>query len=388
MRYLVVTVDSAGALYPQLALAQRLQARGHQIRFLACRSQRRSIETAGFAVHTYSGEPDFDMADPEGPIRDWRDDPGTAFKACCDVIWFGPAAAIAADVIELVRQDPADVLVIDYFAFGAALAAERLGLPSVILWHTLFGEWDVFNAGLPALNAARAGLGLPEVDDVYEAYHRAERILALTTEAFHYAAGDTPVPSNLRYVGPQFAPGQEPRSIPPLTPRTPFVLVALSTSYQAQEDLLLRVIGALAELPVRALVTTGPAVRLDVTPPAHVEVRRWVSHAEVLPQADLVVTHAGLGTVMTSMAFGVPLLCLPMGRDQHGNAEAVAKLGFGRIADRDAGVAELRNSIAAVLADTEVRARARRLAEECLRDGFDTGAVELEAVATTRSLPG
>lgn len=380
MRYLFVTVDSGGALYPQLALAQRVRVRGHEVRFLACRSQREAIAQEGFRLQTYSGQPDFDMADPNGPIKDWLDDPEITFKACCNLIWFGPAAALAADVIDEVQREPVDVLVIDYFAFGAAIAGEHLGLQTVILWHTTFGEWPSFNLGLPALNAARGGLGLPDVRDVYDAYHRAKRILVLTTERFDSALGDHVLPSNLRHVGPQFPPSHEPRAALPTRDKTPSVLVSLSTSYQAQEDLLLRVVSALADLPVNALVTTGPAIQINRASPPNVQILPWIAHTEVLPRTDLVVTHAGLGTVMTTMAFGVPLLCLPMGRDQHGNAARVEQLGFGLTVDSAAGIPELQESIRTGLADDSLRARAQVLAEECRQgDGYDTGALELEA---------
>ena len=43
MRYLFVTVDGGGNLYPELALAGRLAGRGHDVRFLGNRSQRTAI---------------------------------------------------------------------------------------------------------------------------------------------------------------------------------------------------------------------------------------------------------------------------------------------------------------------------------------------------------
>lgn len=384
MRYLFVTVDSAGGLFPQLALAQRTRARGHEVRFLACRSQRAAIEAAGFDVRTYSGAPDIDMTAREGAVRDWLDHPEVAFRACCDHIWFGPAAAIAVDVVAELADRPADALAIDYFAFGAAVAAEAAGVPAAILWHTGFGEWSGFNAGLAPLNAARERLGLGADASVYDAYHRAPRLLVLTTERFDFALGPQPAPANLRHVGPQLAPGEEPDGEPAGGGAKPSVLVSLSTSYQAQEGLLSRVVEALGGLPVDAVVTTGPAVSLDEAAPANVEIRPWLPHSAVLPRTDLVVTHAGMGTVMAAMAHGVPLLCLPMGRDQHGNASRVAALGFGHTGDPGGDVDELRRGIDAALADAQLKRRARELAADCC---YDCGAVELELVTAARTAP-
>lgn len=379
MRYLFVTVDSAGALYPQLALARRLAARGHDVRFLGCRSQQAAIARAGFRAETYTGAPDFDMADRDGAVRDWAEDPATSFKTCCDVIWFGPASAVAADVVASAEREAVDAIVVDYFAFGAASAAERLGLPAAVLWHTTYGEWPSWDeAGLPAINAARAGLGLPPDRSVYSAYRRAARILALSTAEF---ATGSAVPDNFRYVGPQLAPGHEPRREASNNNLAPEVLVCLGTSYQAQEGVLAKVIAALAELPVHALVTTGQAISYDGELPANVDVSRWTEHADVLPRTDLVVTHGGLGTVMTALAFGVPLLCAPMGRDQHGNALRVRDLGYGRVVEATESVDGYRAAMAAALRDPTLTTRAREAAAAC-SGTLDDGAVELERLST------
>jgi MGT family glycosyltransferase len=385
MRYLFVTVDSAGALYPQLALAQRLERRGHDVRFLGCRSQRAAISRAGFRCETYTGAPDFDMADPNGAVKDWVDDPHTSFTTCCDVIWFGPATAVAADVLASVDREPVDAIVIDYFAFGAAAAAERLDLPSAILWHTTYGEWTSWDdAGLPAINAARAGLGLPPDHSVYAAYRRARRILALSTEAF---AGPQEVPDNFRYVGPQLPPGQEPPAHRTRAGDQAEVLVCLGTSYQAQEGLLAKIISALGQLPVHALVTTGDAIRHEGDRPANVDVVKWVAHSEVLPSTDLVITHCGLGTVMTALAFGVPLLCAPVGRDQHGNAARVRELGYGITVEPSASISGIRDAIGSALADRALAERAQAAGAACA-EGFDAGAIELEHLGADTSVEG
>jgi UDP:flavonoid glycosyltransferase YjiC (YdhE family) len=49
-----------------------------------------------------------------------------------------------------------------------------------------------------------------------------------------------------------------------------------------------------------------------------------------------VITHAGAGTTMAALGHGVPLLCLPLGRDQLFNAERIWDLGAGRMLTPDA----------------------------------------------------
>ena len=51
---------------------------------------------------------------------------------------------------------------------------------------------------------------------------------------------------------------------------------------------------------------------------------RAAAHTELIPKADLVITHAGHGTLIKAIAAGVPTLCIPLGRDQPDNAARAA----------------------------------------------------------------
>ncbi|WP_445187828.1 glycosyltransferase [Pseudonocardia sp. Cha107L01] len=133
---------------------------------------------------------------------------------------------------------------------------------------------------------------------------------------------------------------------------------------QGQADLLQRCVDAVAQLPVNAVVTTGPAIDpASVTAGATTQVVRYVPHAEILPSASLVITHAGAGTTMAALGHGVPLLCTPMGRDQFFNAERVHALGAGRILMPDADSDAIAKAATDILADSRFTAEAKRMAD-------------------------
>jgi UDP:flavonoid glycosyltransferase YjiC (YdhE family) len=112
---------------------------------------------------------------------------------------------------------------------------------------------------------------------------------------------------------------------------------------------------------VRVIATVGPAIDPSIMPAAaNIEVVRYVPHDRLLPHASLVITHAGLGTVMTTLAHGVPMLCVPLGRDQFFNASRVAALGVGRVLDANADEDAIAAAVRAVLDDGEMRHAARR----------------------------
>jgi UDP:flavonoid glycosyltransferase YjiC (YdhE family) len=102
-----------------------------------------------------------------------------------------------------------------------------------------------------------------------------------------------------------------------------------------------------------------------------------VPHAAVLPGAELVVTHAGMGTLMAAFSAGVPVVCLPLGRDQAGNAGRVEELGLGRTVRRDATQTEIREATAEALASVALHDRARLMASVIRGHGGGAIAVTL-----------
>lgn len=156
------------------------------------------------------------------------------------------------------------------------------------------------------------------------------------------------------------------------------MLVGLSSTFQDHVGALQRVADALGSLPVRGLVTTGPAVDpAAITAPANVSVRASAPHAAVMPHAAVVVTHGGHGTVVKALACGVPLLVLPHGRDQADNATRVRLRGAGRTASRKAAPAIIARHVRALLDDPAYRAAAQRLGA-VIRADAESGALMRE----------
>jgi UDP:flavonoid glycosyltransferase YjiC (YdhE family) len=95
--------------------------------------------------------------------------------------------------------------------------------------------------------------------------------------------------------------------------------------------------------------------------PANVYTAAFAPHSRLLPLADVVVTHAGLGTVHAALAHGKPLVCLPIGRDQPDNAARLIERGAAiRLAPKTSS-ATIAESISTVLGDTRYAEAARRL---------------------------
>lgn len=387
------------------------------MRVLAPRILQSPIDAAGCVFLPLHEVPEHDSSSPlDDPVKDWeaRTPLGAAARAR-DRIIFGSALAYARDVSAAIADERPDVVATDFLLLGAYIAAERAGIPLAALVHTIYplsapgmppygmgfqpakgvlgrARDAVFaqlfrrfyDARRPTLNEVRVALGLLPVSSVFDQFTHASRLLIMTSQAFDFPAAA--LPPNVRYVGPQL---DDPGWLQPWDPPAsgvgdlPLVLVSLSTTFQGQGDLMRRIVAALADLPVQGLVTLGPALQgEDFSLPPNVRVEPYVPHVLVCPHADLVVTHGGLGTIITALSFGVPLVCIPMGRDQGDNAARVVWRGAGVRCSSKADVADLRRAIRRVLEGPQFRLGARRVAEGIANQGGPGVAIkELEELA-------
>jgi len=422
MQVLQVVWDGGGNAPMQLGIARALVAGGNEVRILASSSLRERVEATGSAFVPFQRAPDISMSSKEtDSVRDWgaRTPLGSTARFR-DRLIFGPALDFALDVLDELQRHPADVVAFDYLLLGAAVGAEKAGIPMAALIHNPYplptagvppfglglmpargvpgrvrdgvlrvASKRLLGPGLDALNGARRQLELQPLDRYDAQLRRCDLLLVLTIPDLDFGS-NADLPPNVRYVGPVLDSAEPHGSAGAdwqTTDGRPFVVVSLGTTYQRQDGLASRVARALGELPVRALLTTGPAVDPDeIVPPVNVDVRRFVPHVEVMPHADLVVCHGGLGTVHAALAHGVPLICIPHGRDQGDNAARVVEAGAGLRVSRIASAGRIRSALQRALADESLRPAARRL-ELAIRhlDGTAGAVQELETLGGVRA---
>jgi UDP:flavonoid glycosyltransferase YjiC (YdhE family) len=336
-----VTWAGGGNVPPALVLATSLAARGHEVRALGSDALAPRFEAEGVAYIA------------RDVVREW--DP----------------AALASDVF--VEARTCDLVIADYMLPAALCGAEAAGVPVVALVHTLYGAIldstgapspIAMSGSLETLAAVRAEHGLRPVASFGELLHRSTSVIVTAPESL-----DVPIehPENVRYVGPLLEPpGPDAGWRPPGTDDgRPLVVAGLGTTPMDELSVLQRVVAALGRAPVRGVVTLGDHLDpADLEPGDGVQLSRLVRHTAMLRWASAIVTHAGLGTVLAGLAHGLPIVCIPLGREQPANAEAVARAGAGIVLDPSASPDAIAAAISRAVNDHEIRAGAARLAVE------------------------
>ncbi len=415
-RFLFVLWEGGGTNPPELAIAARLGARGHDVRVLGDPCIEADARAAGASFVPYRKAPHRTTRTPESEIiRDWdAATPLGAFARARERHAFRPAGLFAREVLDACAEHQSDRVVVDAMLFGGLVGAEASGRPwAALIPMTSFlpapgrppaalglapargplgrlrdevlealGDRVLWSSCLPLLNAARTEVGLAPVAHPLDQIRRAGRVLVLTSPTFDFEAPR--VRDNVEYTGPELADPAWASGGTTASGDTPMVLVGLSTTYLGHEGVVNRIVEALAPLPLCAVVTLGPSldVKQFVSPVPSITLVAQASHAALLREARLVITHGGHGTVIRALAAGVPLVVMPMGRDQADNAVRVVACGAGVQLSAGAGVGRLRSTVERLLADEGTLSAARTMARTIARETRgDPAVAALEALA-------
>lgn len=390
MRIFQTLLAFSGSAPPQLAVTCELVERGHEVRVLAHRAGRERIERTGAQfVEFRQTLPDIDLLSPEtDPLHDWeaRTRAGAGMRMLRNFL-FAFVLDMSRECAEQMEEWPADVVVFDWTMIGAAVAAEGAGLPAVALVHCPYplpvdGVPPLFTGlkpmggrigamrdravgrianrilarGLPLLNKARREQSLQPLREWGEQLLGSEAIYVMSAPELDFSSRGA-LPANVHYVGPAFEPHSQQWNSPwPQTNTDPLIVISFSTSYMDQRASVQRVLDAVDGLPVRALLTAGPALDAQtLRMPANARAVAFMPHRAVFPHAALVITHAGWQTVNAALADGVPLVCIPAGRDQPDNAARVLLAGAGVRVREGSSRKRLRGVIERALEDPSLK---------------------------------
>jgi UDP:flavonoid glycosyltransferase YjiC (YdhE family) len=337
---LFVTIDAGGNTPPALAVAAALKKRGHRILFLGHARQRERIENAGFEFRGFKA------------TRPWnRTERTSSARVVSDFVYAATDNQLARDFLDLAKEEGVDLAVVDCMLLSVVKAAASLRMPSAVLFHTFYAYWNgPWARGPVALLARVRGVNARAI------WKSADLELVACDPVLDPAA-------SVADPGRIWTGITEPASVgAPAAGDRPKILISLSTTwFPGQIGAYRRIVAAVANLPVDAIVTTGGmATAEQLEPPANVTVVPFADHAAILPTVAVVVCHGGHSTAMKAVASGVPLLVIPMHplMDQPMIGAAIQDAGLGLTLKKRANSAAIRAAIVGMLADPRFGAAA------------------------------
>lgn len=397
-RILMAAVATPGHVYPMLSIARHLIAQGHQVRVMTGALFRQRAEAVGAQFIAFDQRVDFDYRYLEQHFPERAAlPPGNAQMALALKDFFAaPIPLLDQQLRSVMAAESTDLLIVENCFYGVLPLLQSRERPPVIgigVTPLSFSSTDSIFYG-PRIPPALLPRELQReqlvdegtralIDEVQQSFDAAmaqsggqplqqpftdaliggcDRFLQLATPALEYSRED--LPASVRFIGPLRSAAAALETVDEWdeADRRPLVIVTQGTLANVDlHQLIVPTLQALAELPVRVLATTGgrPIDELLALLPANARVQEFISFEHWLPQAALLITNGGYGSINYALDQGVPLIVAGTGEDKLEAATRVVAAGCGvNLHTSNPDQAQLRKAVQQILAQPIYRQRA------------------------------
>lgn len=421
-RILMTAVATPGHVYPMLSIARHLIAQGHQVQVMTGALFRQRAEAVGAQFIAFDQRVDFDYRYLEQRFPERAAlPPGNAQMALALKDFFAaPIPLLDQQLRSVMVAESTDLLIVENCFYGVLPLLQTRDRPPVIgigVTPLSFSSTDSIFYGPripPALlpSELRREQLVDEgtralIEEVQQSFDVAmaqsggqplqqpftdaliggcDRFLQLATPALEYPRED--LPASVRFIGPlrSTAAAVETSDEWDEADRRPLVIVSQGTLANVDlHQLIVPTLKALAELPVRMLATTGgrPIDELLALLPANARVQEFISFEHWLPQAALLITNGGYGSINYALDQGVPLIVAGTGEDKLEAATRVVAAGCGiNLHTSNPDQAQLRQAVQQILTQPMYRLRAALVQADYARHDALTAIADEVAVLT------
>ena len=409
-----LSMPLSGHLNPMTALARRLQSRGNEVVFFGVPDVEPFARAAGLDFVPY-GEAEY----PVGSIEKIYSSVATmrgfeVVRHSCMNLNPGLTRMAFAYLAEKLTTTAVEGLVIDTVHFFTELVPLSMSIPyahvstgihldfSGATPPSLFsGALDTSPEGLNrnAENLSKLGEILGPMANIARSYAEkvgleidwndpgatVSKLAVITQTPKEFDFPGIPGPAQFHYTGP-FHDGEGRGTVlfpwERLTEKR-LIYASLGTLVNGLDDVYKHILKAVETLEdAQVVLSVGKNISAeDLGPiPSNTIVVRSAPQIELLKRAALCITHAGLNTVLESLAHGVPMIAIPNGYDQPGTAARIAHHGVGEFIELDELTApRLRRLMTKVLQDPSHRERAGYFQKVISKArGLDSGADIIE----------
>lgn len=362
MRVLFTTQPGHGHFRPLLPLARAAREAGHEVHVASSARFGDAIREAGFEPVAAGVEWELTAPGLIGAFPELAEHRGTeAGNRFVIGTIFGERTAVATtnDLIGSGAAAGYDIIVRETLEFGGLLTARTVGIPCAVVQVAARSNFLVNRPAAAegfARAAAAVGTTIADADDALDR----DAVLAFVPPSLQSSAA--PLPSTAHSFRPA-SNGDDGLPAGWSLPRDRTVYMTLGTVFNRSTDAFRRMIDAVADLDANVILALGRGLDPEeVGPtPEHVRVASFVPQSAIVQRSDVVVCHAGFGTVMDALTAGVPMVLTPMTADQPENAERCEAMGVAEVLSYyDVEAVELRASIDRVLSDDRYRQAAQR----------------------------
>jgi len=298
-----------------------------------------------------------------------------------------------------IQQTGVEALIVDQVTPAAATVADWLKLPFVTICNALlinqepgvppyFTLWQYHNTPWAKLrNQMGNALGQRLSQPIWQAIVQQRQQWQLPP---HQKRGDAQsqlaqicqlpaifdfprerLPTWFHYTGPL----QDPSGLEPVAfkqPAFPFeqlteqplIYASLGTLQNRKDEIFRCIAEACRDLEAQLVISLGNPNReaAEINLPGSPLVVPYAPHQQLIQRSRLVITHAGLNTVLGTLSAGIPLVAIPITNEQPGIAARLARTGAGKVVKlAQISVPKLRTAVTQVLTEPSYRQNAAKV---------------------------
>lgn len=336
MHIAVVSLGAFGHVNPTLSFVTELIKRGVRVTYFTTESFRGIIEPTGAKFVPVQSW----MAQQGGGQQEGK---GDSVAAAVPFLFLREAGAFIDDILAVLREDRPDAIVHDFAGIAGTIAADVLKVPNVMLYTSYpsnesYSVAESFEEVSPEhpLRAAAAGLARE-----YEEKYGCRR---MTVKEIFDGQGDFNIvmmqkrlvpngesfDDRFVFTGVQIGKRTAFGSWKAPDNGKPLLYSSLGTAFNNWPEYYPILFDAVRDLDINVFAALGaidPASLKDI--PANVEVGQMVPQLDILSQASVFITHAGMGGTGEAIYYGVPMIAIPQMDEQAITARQIEKTGLG-----------------------------------------------------------
>ena len=371
MHIAIVSLGAFGHVNPTLSFTTELVKRGVRVTYFSTEDFRRIVEPTGAKfVPVPSWMASNDPKDQKK--EDKKEDSGDSVAAIVPFLFLNEAGAYIDTVLEVLREDRPDAILHDFAGIAGTMAADVLKVPNIML-YTSYPSNDSYSvaesfSGIPADHPLRIA-----ADQIAEGYVAKYGCRKMTVKEIFDGQGDLNlvmvqkrlVPNNesfdnsFIFTGVQIGKRSAFGSWKAPDNGKPLLYSSLGTAFNNWPEYYPILFDAVRDLDINVFAALGaidPETLHDV--PANVELGKMVPQLDILSQASVFITHAGMGGTGEAIYYGVPMIAIPQMDEQ--------AITAGQIEKNSLGIAFLDKK--AITSEALKDAIVKLLEEPCYRD--------------------
>ena len=332
MKLAYIPMGATGHILASLPMVGELVKKGAEVLYFAPEQYRGQVEQAG-AKHVPM------------PVVAGQDsvDAGDDFLAGIPMVFLGEALGVIDSILPVLEADKPDAIIADAVAVAGRLAAWKLNLPLIMMFTSYTANehfaidrfWPVYPDTNPArAKALEVARGLPAkfggplltCTEIFEGI--GDYNIVTQPKSFH-PAGDTFDDERFFFAGAQIAPRAESGTWQPPANGKPLLYTSLGSLFNNWPEFYQMLFPVVKDLDINVLCSIGKVLKPEDLGeiPENVQVMAFTPQLEVLEHTDYFFTHAGTGSAMEALYYGVPCFCIPQMDEQVFTAGRMVELG-------------------------------------------------------------